>query len=335
MSAAAYVLALAGVAGFVIRGLFAGEPETPGQRAFCFSMLMLAATAAECGTFFVFALGVLLLLTHAMSGDLRRPALSHYWYLAPLAVAIGVILLGLRFRASQPPATAGGPYLLDFGTSLLASLHDLPFRLFLPGDVTRDMPPPQAVAVHLLTFIGSALLFSAAPLPGRTLRFRAMMTAGLVGAIGLVSLSAYYAYGIPGAEAHQTFQDCLAILAAVTMASILPASRWSPAVQQPLGFTALLVAVIIGLTARLPDLLRDYSVIAPIRQAIAETWKSGTDAGSSMTFLNPPSGHLLLAVPMEPGSFSLATGARWDTIAMLRFFGKSRVAVVAWNAEHH
>jgi hypothetical protein len=325
MSAAAYVLALAGVVGFFLLGLFGGEPETAYPRILCGAFLVVAATAAECGAFFVISIGALL----ALRGP--RPIARNAWYFVPFAIAVGIVVLGLTFRVSHTPAGAGGPYLLNIWTSFAGAIRDLPLRLLSLDDASVDLDPATAILVRILLFGGALLVFQANPLLAASRDFRTRVTLALVGTIFLISLSSYYAYGVPGGSAHETFQQCLSVFAVIGAASVVPPileERW-----RGVGLAALIMALAIGVATRLPELRVDYALIGDIRQSIAASWASGQAPGTTgMTFVAAPAGRLLASVPPPIGNFSLSSpGVRWDVDAIMRFFGKSTIDVVQFD----
>ena len=312
----------------------AGGVVLPRARLICGTGLAVAATSWETGLFFTLAFTTALLLLElpALARRELRVLRDCGWYLVPLLVSLGVVVL-LGYIILSNPARGldqGGEYFHQFWPSLAATLLSIVPDLSLGDGSPAGIGGPASVVVAALLFLGfiwaSRAGFGAAP-PWRQM---AALCVGLLGCFVLTIFSSYYEYGAQAHEAQTTLRECLVVLGLLAAARIvepglprLPARWLLPRIMGPI---ALIGAVAIGMAARTPALIADYSLVPEIREAREQTWQSGLDpATTTLRYVVAPPGQILNGlIPSPPGHFVLgAAKTEWWMTGIMDFFGRT------------
>ena len=171
----------------------------------------------------------------------------------------------------------------------------------------------------------------------------ALAASGVVAAYVSIA-AANYQFGAVCCERHAAMRHCLLLLAIVSLAGALAISRRQPtrrtgsigawaAAAAPV---ALALAAIAALQTSGPRLLSDYRDYSRLRAAWAQTWASGTGAGSTMTFHQSEPGRFVGGVVVLPASTYVLDDPLkdpgWWVTGVMRFFRKREVRFIAPEA---
>ncbi|HVY17449.1 MAG TPA: hypothetical protein VHB27_19660, partial [Rhodopila sp.] len=334
VSAAAYVPALAGVAVVTVRLVLTDTGTMAGRdRVICAVALCVAATSVESGMFFVLGFTGVMLASDLVSPR-RAPflpaCLRASWYLLPLLVSLGILLCDLAFRVGNATSGVSAQDTSHFHRlvpSTLAALKVMPHRF------GQD----DGLVVKFLLIAGFAGLTRAATAGKAEGRHLVALAAGLLATVWLTIQAAYFQYGMPGFERHDTFEFC-----AIALLTLVVGRALSPLWPEPragragwrrmLAPAALLAALLVLAVPRLPQIVDDYRLLPEIRAVRATTWLSGRAPGASMTFVLPPHGKVLTGSPWQDGTYLLhpppgVVNPFYTNWAMI-YFGKERMTVV-------
>jgi hypothetical protein len=320
MAAAPYLLAMAGIVVVTFR-LMAGGVTARRERWVCGLALTLAVGSSETGLFFVVGFSAILALSE------RRGAA---WYLLPLLLAVLLLAEPFAFRVAGAvqPLVSDHTYFHRLLPSTLGALEGIPGELF--GEPYVPGPGPYGF------FVGAALLFLGfcaclrVGLPDAVpWRYLVALAGGLLASAFGSMVAALYQYGLLCCGRHYTFRHGLVVL--LVLVAARAAAQWqvSPRVLPRLAGPVLLMAAAgMGLSTRVPGLIHDVGLLGIDVQASAANWATLRDPAAAPVFRLPARGLVITGLDWPPGHYA-REGAPWFVAAMLTYFGRTEVDVVA------
>jgi len=340
MGTAAYLLSLVGIV-MVTFQTIAGRTASARARLICCIGLLVSATSSEIGLFFVvgYTAAMILLDWIALPRHRAKRVESSAWYLIPFLASLVVAAWILMIVISNPGRGMGdgGIYFHHFWPSLVATLRRLGPELILGDGSPAGLGRNESLVVAGLLFVGFAWGCRTGHAGPVNWRHMMALIAGLSASFGISILSSYYEYGTPGQEQHNAFRHCIVVLLLLTGARIV-AAVWKPSnlAMGLIGPLALIGAISLPLTSRLPKLVADYSLLPRIREARVETWGTGMDpSAATVRFQLPPNGSVLPHFfPETFGHFVQgAPGTEWWMAGIMAFFHKQALDVVPPSAD--
>jgi hypothetical protein len=330
MGAAPYLLTLVAIT-LVSFQVTVGDTSQLRARLVCGLGLTVAATSWETGLFFAlsFTIAMLLLELPGLARRGFRGLTSSTWYLVPLAIAlaetgwVGYVILSVPARGMGQDSL----YFHHLWPSLTATLLDMGSALSLGDGSAAGFRGLSSLVVAGLLFLG--FLWACRSGFGGRVPWRHMVAliSGLIGCFTIITFASYYEYGATVHEPQAAIRQCLIVLVLLAVARLVePLRRWR--LPRIVGPTALIGAICIGMITRGPALISDYRLLPEIREARAQTWRSGLDpTTSTLHYVVPPQGRVLNGlIPWPSGHFVLgAPGTEWWMTGLMNFFGKSGI----------
>ncbi len=117
----------------------------------------------------------------------------------------------------------------------------------------------------------------------------------------------------------------LVLVAARAAAQVRIADGVLPRIAGPL---LLMAATAVGLSTRLPDLVHDFGLLGADIRASAANLAVLRDPAAAPVFRLPVRGRVITGLDWPPGRYTKG-GAPWFVDAMLTYFGRTEVDVVA------
>ena len=277
---AAYLPTLAAAA-LLLALDWGGWSESKTGLCWTFIALMTAAASSEVGAMFTIIYVGLLVISRSVQSR-RQMTLM----VIPFLLSSGLLCLQYSGRVSQASEIIGDPAIAHhpFAT-LLAVAKDLPFEL-LKGDTLRHkyIGLAEGLVIKLLFLVGLYLAMSARrSSPNKRMqRMRLILALALLATAMLTMAAAFYNFGAPCCERHDTLRQNYILIALGSLATLL-AARW-PSRHFKYAGPILLLALAIPLIAILPRLVAEYRDYAAIVQARDDTWRSGQSVGPDMKF---------------------------------------------------
>jgi hypothetical protein len=313
-----------------------GRLATSRGRTLSSFALVLAACSSEMGAMFVASyafMKVLESMSERLTRRIARPAgTSILWWLLPGLVSLVVLsALGLnRFQQSEPgftvaSSTLGHP-LLSVGAALRGLLSEV-------SGVAPGLRPSRSTS-RLLSEIMMLLGIGLCRPLNTSSKASAREIGNLVTALLLACLlsltTTYLHFGTAGGQRHQLLRHCWILMAASGMGMLLFSSRVAARVRvwpkrTIAGPIVLCLAVLVPWHTG--ELIREYRAYPSIKRAIRENFKSGFQRGSDrIIYLLPPNKGVLAFAQIEPGTYTVGSGALYPAY-ILKFFGKRTLVV--------
>ena len=350
---AAYMPTLAGTTFAVVALALAPDIElwSGGARAALCAGLLIAACSSEAGAIFALLNGggqvLRPLIPRAGQSPLPRasgidPFLGAAWaWVLPAATAAFVLAMFSRNRAGTTEAVAMvAPTLHDLRASLGIGVRQFGHELIgVPMNIGGAAVLWLGAAIKLGLFLGFRPRLAGTGYRSGTACL--IQSAALLAAALFTLVFAYWQFGAPCCERHETIRQCFVMLALFSAACALPVRPvaggrrdWPGSDALPAALLALPLLVLFALRA--PVLRADYARVPDTVAALSETWRSGLACCTDrMDFYNPPDATLVTAYSLRPGIYGrLPPGAAADTpdardaSSILAFFGKSSLLVL-------
>ena len=322
MAAAPYLLCLAGVSMTVI-GLVDDPAGAHGRRVALLGMV-IAATSAEVGIFFVLCLGPLLAAQSLAARPRGEPRHALAWLL-PVLIALPLVIAvvhGPRVSGPRDGWTLGHAHYHLLGVALRDGIAGLPGELAGDGSAAR--------LLLLLAVAGGAYLLLGGPQTRAPAATRLLaLGASLLGGIVLSRIAADYVFGIACCERHETMRQCFVLLLALVAGACAASLRPAPVRLAPVGALLVGAALLAGAVPRVPAVRHDLALVAEVRRVTRANWTSGLATDTPvMTLRDTPQGDVVhTGLPITPGRYDAGPAQQWFITGVLDFFGK-RAAIV-------
>jgi hypothetical protein len=326
-AALAYLPAFAGLGAAVL--LMAAPSRRPAGDAMLCAALVLAAGSVEIGAVAVLALCAAQ-LARALLG-LALPAVAPrepaWVWLLPTAVAAVIIAILLGGRVGSPGEVfAATPLAGDTWLSVQATRSHTARVL---GGVPLQPEGRQllwlGIPVKLAVLVGFWALLPPGQ-PGGAARLSCALAAlALVGAALASIVFAYRQFGLLCCERHETFRQCLVVLAALAAAASLPRG---PGTMRRLGLAAMAAAIAGMLALRLPAIRSDLALVPAASDQRAANWLAGRAPGDAMAFRPEPPGRITSGWALSPGTYRRPDRGGhppelpWHVFAIMLYFDK-------------
>lgn len=303
--------------------------------------LLVALCSSEMGAMFVLlgCAGQVLRLILAHRGS---PTRTMGIWLLPAAVAVLLLVTFGRHRAGMHETVpAVVPTLHHLPASVGAGLARFGDELLgIPVNLEGTMVLWLGAALKACLFQGFRPRLTEAADRSRVTGL--IQCAALLGAALFTVVFAYWQFGAPCCERHETMRQCFIVLALFAAAGALPI-RLAPNGRrqwlrsEPLQAALLVLPLLVLGALRLPELMEDYTHIRATVMARDATWRSGSACcDSAMDFYDPPHTALVTSYALRPGRYArLPPGTEpsdpnaRDASDILAFFGKSSLLVHA------
>jgi hypothetical protein len=293
--------------------------------------LVLIAGSSEVGLLLAGAFAGLMIL-RVLAGGLRSPLVDVVCVLPGLCVALADAVVVMRSRGLT--AELLGPAGATFHHPLASLVAAGPafFVDAVAGEAGSALWPAAVghVVSYLLVMLGARWCLGqerrmAAYTPYLPVLAWAFVIAGFASEVG-----AFYQFGEPCCERHETMRQCFLMLGFAAIGAWWGAV-WPP--EKGVGVAAagpLMAAVVLMAVPRMPELLPEYRMIPLAMKARKVTWRSGMQAGpGEMVFVDAPDGRLISGAGLPIGTYQFDRDTGGGGWAVMKFFDKRVLRVVA------
>jgi len=297
--------------------------------------LVLIAGSSEVGLLLAGAFAGLVIL-RVLAGGLRSPLVDVVCVLPGLCVALVDAVVVMRSRGMT--AELLGPAGATFHHPLASLAAAVPafFVDAVAGEAGSSVWPAAVghVVSDLLVMLGARWCLE----PERRIAGYGPYLPVLAGAFVMAGFTsevgAFYQFGEPCCERHETMRQCFLLLGFAAIGAWWGAV-WPPKNGVGMGAAGpLMAAVVVLAVPRVPELLPEYRMIPLAMKARKATWRSGMQAGpGEMVFVDGPHGRLISGGGFPLGTYHLdrdTAGAGW---VVMKFFDKRDLRVVAQEDE--
>jgi hypothetical protein len=313
-----------------------GRLATSGGRVLSSIALSIAACSSEMGAMLGASYAFIKVAGWTIERLTRRVAkpagTTILWWLLPGLISLVVLsALGLnRFQQSEPgftvaSSTLGHPW-LSVGASVRGLLSEV--SGVAPG--LRPFSSTSRLLSEMMMLVGIGLC---RPLntssKGSAREITNLVTALLLACL-LSLTTTYLHFGTAGGQRHQLLRHCWILMAASGTGMLLFSSRVAARIRMwPkrsfAGPIVLCLAVLVPWHTG--ELLREYRAYPSIKRAIRENFESGFQRGNDrIIYVLPPNKGVLAFAQIEPGTYTVGSGALYPAY-ILKFFGKRTLVV--------
>lgn len=320
-----YLPAIAGIS-FAAFQIIQGLDAPPGRRFACACGLLFAAGSAESGAMTALAICGLMAIVELLAWRREGGTLRLLWLVLPAAASTAALVLVLVNRVAGPPEISQGGTYHALLPSLSAAISDFPRLIAL-----ADGASATGLAILAFAWAGLACYFRHGTIGKASVNQLVALAAGLFAGAYLILASAYFQFGEPCCQRHETFRGCLTVLTTLTLAALaarLATSRLWQQVPRATGPILLSLALLTGLAARIPAVIADYRQIPAVIAVRQANWYAGHQPGATMVFLIAPAPNVVNSdnLPVR-GHFTKASDNPWFIAGLLRFFAKDEVEI--------
>jgi hypothetical protein len=254
------------------------------------------------------------------------------WWLLPGLISLVVLsALGLnRFQQSEPGFTVASSTLGHPLLSAEAAVRGLLSEVSGVVSGPRPFRSTSRLLSEMMMLLGIGLCRPLNTSSKESAREIGNLVRALLLACLLSLTATYLHFGTAGGQRHQLLRHCWILMAASAIGMLLFSSRVGTRLRMWPKRT-IAAPIVLCLAVLVPwhtgELLREYRAYPSIERAIRENFESGFQGGSDrITYVLPPNKGVLAFAQIEPGTYTVGSGALYPAY-ILKFFGKRTLVV--------